>query len=441
MQKHNILIVHKNLGFPLRNTIIEHLYSFRQYSHHRCFYLDVDADSAPLHLKYLKYDLIIFHYGFISARWGGHEYLIEAMRKINWLKDIKCLKAVMPQDEYRNNTSIVTFINDFNIDIIYSVAPESEWHKIYEGVNFERVRFYKTLTGFVNDTTVSKISHIQKEEGIDRDIDIGYRARNMPPWLGKHGYLKTQIGEIFATESPKHSLKIDISTQAKDTFFGDDWYRFMLRCKYFIGVEGGSTVLDKYGNIGEQCEVYYAQNPTASFEELEEKFFPDLDGKLNLIAISPRQFELCMTRTCQVLVEGDYNGILKPNVHYIPVKKDMSNLEDVFSIIQKDEIRSKMVERAYNDIVLSGNYSYQKFVDFVFKTAFENITVETKSNLVSNLAFSWNKNIEKWWWYHKKIRYLLYGVSFQYKSNFIFIEMLRLLGIISLKRKLTKLLT
>ena len=53
------------------------------------------------------------------------------------------------------------------------------------------------------------------------------------------------------------------------------------------------------------------------------------DGRLQLFAISPRHLEACATRTCQVLVEGEYSGVLRPGEHYIPVRKDLSNLDDV----------------------------------------------------------------------------------------------------------------
>jgi hypothetical protein len=43
------------------------------------------------------------------------------------------------------------------------------------------------------------------------------------------------------------------------------------------------------------------------------------------------RFEACMMRTAQVLLEGYYNGIFEPWKHYIPIKKDCSNLDQVFA--------------------------------------------------------------------------------------------------------------
>ena len=72
------------------------------------------------------------------------------------------------------------------------------------------------------------------EKCAERTIDIGYRARNLPPWLGRHGYMKTEIAEVFTARNEGFDLKLDVSTRAEDTFFGDDWYRFLLRCKSLL---------------------------------------------------------------------------------------------------------------------------------------------------------------------------------------------------------------
>ena len=42
-------------------------------------------------------------------------------------------------------------------------------------------------------------------------------------------------------------------------------------------------------------------------------------------------------------------------------------MEEVLEIVKKDELRHEIVENAYNDIVLSGKYSYKSFVDNVIK--------------------------------------------------------------------------
>ena len=69
-----------------------------------------------------------------------------------------------------------------------------------------------------------------------------------------------------------------------------------------------------------------------------------------------------MTGTCQVLTEGYYNGILIPNVHYIPLKKDFSNIDEVIRRIKEDIDRNFLIKNAYNDIVESEKYNINKYL-------------------------------------------------------------------------------
>jgi hypothetical protein len=323
--------------------------------------------AIPEWITEIKFDLIIFHTVFISQRWlGRDEFTRTVYPLIEPLRNSRAKKIVLPQDEWIHTDALVSFINDFNINIVFSVAPESEYKIIYDGVDFEKVKFYKVLTGYVDDKVLNKIKHL-KSLNISRTTDIGYRAFKSPEWLGSHGYLKTKIAEVFLKNG--RQFKLDISTESKDTILGDDWYKFLLRCRYFIGVEGGSTVLDKDGSIWKKGMEYVRQNPSADFEEVEKNCFKGMDGSLRLIAISPRHLEACMTETCQILIEGDYNGILKPNKHYIELKADFSNLNKVLEDIKNEPLREEIVKNAYTDVVESGKYSYKTFVNMVLDKA------------------------------------------------------------------------
>ena len=54
-----------------------------------------------------------------------------------------------------------------------------------------------------------------------------------------------------------------------------------------------------------------------------ERLLAQYDGKgVYYLTMSPRVFEAAAVRSCQILFEGRYSGILEPMVHYIPLKKD-----------------------------------------------------------------------------------------------------------------------
>jgi hypothetical protein len=297
----------------------------------------------------------------------------------------------MPQDEFFYTKVVCEFINEFGIQHVFSVSPPSEWPKIYRTVDFQKVDFHHVLTGYLEDSTLERIRRLAKE-GLDRKIDIGYRAWRAEPWLGRHGFLKSRLAEVFEREAPAKGLSTDISTRYEDTFWGDDWYKFLLSCKYTIGVEGGASLLDWSGKVREKTADYATAHPEAKFSEIEAACFPGLDGSLNLFAISPRHLEACATKTCQILVEGEYNGILTAGKHYIEIDRDFSNLDQVLKVLKDDALRGEIVENAYRDVVETGRWNYKSFVNFIVERSLQNSQVRNASffkSLEEQLFWKW----------------------------------------------------
>ena len=353
--------------YPTRTTILDHLYSFERYSGARCYYVDLAMGSLPRYLLQVPFDLIIFHTNFLSARWNV-DMFHKIVNKARPLKDSPAVKVVIPQDEFYYTSVVCDFINEFNVQHVFSVSPPSEWGTIYRSVDFGKVQFHEVLTGYLEKSTLQRIE--QAAQAVPRrDLEIGYRAWRAEPWLGRHGFLKTKLAEVFEMEFAQRGVKADISTRAEDTLHGDTWYKFLLRCKYTVGVEGGASILDWDGSARKRTNQYTAAHPQASYEEIEAACFPGLEGSLKLYAISPRHLEACATRTCQILIEGEYNGVLEAGKHYIELKRDFSNLDQIFAQMKDERSREEMVENAYRDIVASGKYHYASFVRQVMEAA------------------------------------------------------------------------
>ena len=90
--------------------------------------------------------------------------------------------------------------------------------------------------------------------------------------------------------------------------------------------------------------------------------FPGRDGEFGLACLSPRHLEASLTETCQILIEGHYNGVLRPWEHYIPVRKDFSDVDKALDALADRELVSRLVRKAYADVVESGKWSYRAFV-------------------------------------------------------------------------------
>jgi hypothetical protein len=356
----NVLVVYALHQYPVRETVRDHLYSLARYSRHRCTYLNLGLRGLPSERALSKFQAVVFHNSFLSYRWSPEAFrdLLEVAEP---LRGVGETRAAIVQDEFLRSQLLCEFITDFGIDHVFSAAQPSEWPKIYADVDRSRVGFSTVLTGYLEPRSVERMEAVAASIPV-RETDICYRAWHAAPWLGRHGQLKTEVARRVREEAPHHGLRVDISTRDEDTLYGEDWYRLLASSRFTIGVEGGASVLDRDGWIKGATERYLADYPAATFEEVEAACFPRRDGELSLFAISPRHLEACATRTCQVLVEGEYNGVLRAGEHYIPLRPDLGNLDEVLDSLADEENRQRIVEAAHRDVVESGRYDYEQFV-------------------------------------------------------------------------------
>jgi len=357
---YTILILYYNWETKIRGTINEHLRSFENYSDHEVVYLNV-ALGIPFWVKYIQVDLVIYHYTIMGFKWVNPDKNLFS-KKINRLKEIKGYKIVIPQDEYVYNDRVCRFLKEHHVQSIFTCFKPQDYAKAYPKHLTGIDHLITVYPGYVDEVSLQKWTSKVVPHS-ERKMDIGYRARKNPFWLGYIGVLKWKVTEVFQIKAK--DLKVDLSNNEKDVFLGDNWYKFLLDCRCVLGVESGSTLLDFDGTIRDKVESFQKSYPNATFEDCEKVCFDGLDGNIDLTTVSPRHFEAAMTRTCQVLVEGDYAGVLEPDKHYIPVKKDFSNMDDILSKIKNIEYCESVAERAYQDIVLKGNFTYRDFVNKV----------------------------------------------------------------------------
>ncbi len=355
----NMLVVYGDF-YPWPSSLA-HLYCFHRYSGMRCVHWN--ASRRPLPASWLKapWDVIVFQTVFLSYRWAGAYAFEQLIEKVRPLADLPAVRVAMPQDEYFRSALLGRFIEAVKIDCVFSVAPPDQWPVIYPSVDFKKVKFVETLTGYLDEGLVARVGR-ELRRAPRRTLDIGYRTKAPRPWLGRHGMLKTRVGDVFKAAAAARGLKADIETDIAKTIFGFDWFRFLMRCRYAIGVEGGASILDRDGDIAERAKAYWKQHPQADADELERQCYPGMEGSVKFWMLSPRHLEACLTKTCQILIEGRYNEVLRPGVHYIEVKQDFGNLDAVLDGLADEARREQIAQRAYEDVVLSGRWTYRGFV-------------------------------------------------------------------------------
>jgi hypothetical protein len=99
-----------------------------------------------------------------------------------------------------------------------------------------------------------------------------------------------------------------------------------------------------------------------TFEEMSARLLAPFEDNVPYRTVSPRHFEAAAFRVLQILFEGEYSGVLQPMVHYVPLRKDFSNFDEVIAVFRDPEARRAITDRAYADLIESGRYSYAAFI-------------------------------------------------------------------------------
>jgi len=368
--------------YPGRQTFYDLLFSMGRYSDHQIYYVNHLNRRLPRWVKKVNFDAVVFTHSITMCS-DRNAYINNIARYKKLTEHITGRRVAMFQDEYFNTDLFVKFVNDLNIDIVFSVAPESEWTKIYNGIN-AKAKIYPMLTGYIEERQT-----LPREQlfALPRDIDVSYRVGwdTFSVVLGEFSCDKKRIAECFLDEKKDRltAYNIDVKVGGQHYVLGDKWFEYLRRCRFVLGVESGAGIIDVDGSMRNEVIRYCAHNPQATWQEVYDLFVKDHDHTLNLFTLSPRHFEAIQTGVCQILYEGNYSGILKPNLHYVPLKKDHSNFDEILAIIADEEKRRWIVQRAYDDIITSGLYTYSWFADYFF-------------NIV-NPAVSLVSTSEKWW--------------------------------------------
>lgn len=325
----NILVLHR-LGDPDLAPLFlrRHVFALQTYCpQHNYVYHDTTL-SIPEFIRDVEFDAIILDVTLLCARWDHPSSYRSILQDNAFVATSSAVKIAFPQDEYDCHSILDTWMCDWNVDIVFSVIP---LHRDVLYPQFhEHGEIRPGFTGYIEDALID-MSRVPFHE---RSIDIGYRARRLPPYFGFIGENKWQVGVLVAERALAAGLHTDIMLGDGGTLLGQHWLDFINQCKFTLGANSGSSLLDPYGEIQRAVLKYLREFPQATFAEVESRCFAGLDGRHVMTAISPRVIEAGLLESCQILVEGEYSQILEPWQHYIPIKSDVSDFDQVLHAMQ-----------------------------------------------------------------------------------------------------------
>jgi hypothetical protein len=364
MDRLNILVLH-SLGDPetsphfLRN----HIFSLKVYFPDHNYVFHDTALPLPVYVRDTVFDAILLDVTFLCMRWAPAELFLSLKKSYDFVQHSDAVKIAFPQDEYDCNELLDDWMCDWGVDVVFSVMS-SDWNILYP--QYHKIgNIQLGYTGYVDESLIG----MERKPFETRSVDIGYRARKLPPYFGRIGETKWTIGRDVACQCRNGDLKVDIVLGEHGTLFGGAWLDFINNCKFTLGTNSGSSLLDPRGDIQRQVKAYLAKHPGASFEEVEEHCFKGLDGQHSFTAISPRVLEAALLDSCQILVEGSYSGTIQPWEHYIPIRNDASNFTDVLQAMQERDLVLRLIKDCRNAILDTEDLRYkhraQKIIDLI----------------------------------------------------------------------------
>ena len=275
------------------------------------------------------------------------------------------LKILVKQDEHFRTHEFGAFLKANKFDILVTCVPPHEIEKAYTAEALVGVRVVQQLTAFVSENMRNS-----KRRPFDRrPIDISYRGSIQPLICGRLGFEKRAIGEAVRGPAEAAGLTTDISSRWEDRINGEAWTQFLSSSKAVLGVESGSNLFDFDGSVTQWCDEFAAENADMDpgseeyYLKAHEAYLHKFEDNIDYAQISPRHFEAAAVGALQILYEGRYSDIFKPGQHYFSLKRDLSNLDEAIDLVRDEKAWSDMTTAAFEDIILSDDYTYDRFVE------------------------------------------------------------------------------
>jgi hypothetical protein len=244
---------------------------------------------------------------------------------------------------------------------VFTCVPQSALSHVYPRERFPHTEFITVLTGYVPEHLEGKSGTTPLER---RPNLIGYRGRDIGARYGELGFWKYEIGRRMKAICLERSIRCDIEITEERRIHGESWYAFVETCRTMLGSESGSNVFDFDGSIERQYETLKRAQPGLSYGEFRP-YVAEHERDIGMGQISPRVFEAAALRTPMILLTGRYSGLIHAGEHYVELKKDFSNVEDVLRQVEDIPALRAMAERTYHHLIAPGAHSYRRFIDFV----------------------------------------------------------------------------
>lgn len=235
------------------------------------------------------------------------------------IRNLNLFKVYFIGNEYKLMPEKISFIRNLKINLLFTQSDSKEIRSHYmKNLNCN----VEYSPNYILDKRIFN-SQIPFKK---RSIDIGYRAYANPLYIGHNE--RVEIANFFKIFALRNNLKADISLEHKDRLDNYGFARFLNNCKFQIGTEAGLDFFELNDKTRNEVNKYLEKNPE-DWNTIKKLFFQKMPNNMKMRLITGRNIESCACGSVQILFEGNYSGYLLKDIHYIPLKKDFSNISEV----------------------------------------------------------------------------------------------------------------
>lgn len=192
-----------------------------------------------------------------------------------------------------------------------------------------------------------------------RPIDLGYRAYAAPLYLGHDE--RSLLAAHFRERAYTYRLTVDLSLDARDRLEEGAWADFLRSCRGQLGSEAGGDYFELDDATRRKVNAFVDANPDVTTDAVLERFFSAYRDPVSGRALSGRVIEAAGTKTVQLLVEGRYGGYFEPDLHYIPLRNDLSNAAEAVGKLRENALCESLVAAAHR--VVTEKLTYASLIE------------------------------------------------------------------------------
>ncbi len=281
-----ILIIH---GMPsqwmgqrtIQRTVYNREFALIRYApeHRYVLHCPTSPITPALRRQVNDADAILIGTTTLCARWWRpHKRYESFIDAYSFIKDAPGRVMAFPQDDYYMNEILDNWFEAWNVDTVYT--PLIDHVSVLYPKTHKKAKMRHAYTGYADDGDRILCSRWAKAWEM-REIDVSYRAKNLPAYLGKLARQKAEIADrfIMAVEKTDAHLWMDIQTGHNSTHFGTTWLKFLGDSKFVLGSPSGASMLDPTGAISDAVLAHEKRvDHQLHYAEAEAAFFPGQDG-------------------------------------------------------------------------------------------------------------------------------------------------------------------